>query len=103
MTLSEDMLAAADTIETLNAHYNYGEKVPWQASELRREAPFIADEEREEAERVNQVHDLAASIYEAMWGKPFDDCMDRDRYLATATVVVDCGWIKHECPDVDIA
>jgi hypothetical protein len=96
MTLSDEALAAADTIDKLNERYDYGPRVPWQASELRREAPYIADEERKEAEHINQIHDLAASIYEALWGESFNCTVEPERYLATARAIIECGWRKED-------
>lgn len=44
MSLAERMLAAADTLDELNALYDLGQHCPWTPVSLREEAPVVASE-----------------------------------------------------------
>lgn len=44
MSLAERMIAAADTLDELNALYNLGQYCPWAPASLREEAPVVASE-----------------------------------------------------------
>jgi hypothetical protein len=49
MSLSAEMLAAANAIDQLNHRYEFGVSCPWTADSLRHEATVVASEEHETA------------------------------------------------------
>lgn len=63
MTLSADILAAADTIDQLNRHMEFGDKSTWNATELRNIARAVEEEEQEAVQLEILTARLAMDIF----------------------------------------
>lgn len=89
MTLSQDILAAADTIDQLNKHMEFGDKSTWNASELRHVARAVEEEEQEAAQRKVTVAQLTMDI--------FNQCLLNGIDSQTlARSLIELGWRKVE-------
>jgi hypothetical protein len=98
LTLAQRMRLAAVTLEEFNRDHRdlYRIDAHWRPSELRREAEHVEAEEREKAEREDEVEELAQAIFNGSYsrlkwpGNPDHADLIR-RYAKSA---IDAGWHK---------
>lgn len=101
MTFSQDILAAADTIDKLNAHMQFGDRSHWNAHELRNTAKAIEQEEREEGEREEWVARLAMDLFNQWYPRERNDKTYTwqamgTRYRQIACALIESGWRPTE-------
>ncbi|OMC55438.1 hypothetical protein A5747_13700 [Mycobacterium sp. IS-836] len=96
--LAERMVDAAKTLEEASAHYGYPFPlhVHWSADDLRHEAPRVAEEEREAAEREAAIEEIARTIFSRMFpiAHPEDNPITMDVYRKIAAEILDIGYRK---------
>jgi hypothetical protein len=105
MTFSESILEAADTIDRLNAHMEFGDKSTWNATELRNVARAVEEEARELEEIVGQLSMDMFNIWYSELDPENGPLGNGHRELARK--LVQLGWRRGEpasgskIPDTD--
>jgi hypothetical protein len=93
--LADEMRRAADAIEKFNQRNPdiYHTDAEWSPSELRREAEHVDAEEREKAEREEQVEKLARDMFSTTIPSSGWDTSSQT-WLNRARKLVEKGWRK---------
>jgi hypothetical protein len=93
------MRIAADTLEDLAKHLEYRRPdfIVWSAKDLRNEAKYMEDEEKEADGREAMINELEEALYEARVKvasvDPFDSRAIRDA-RPIARILIENGWTK---------
>jgi hypothetical protein len=96
-TLAQRMRLAAVTLEEFNRDHRdlYSIDAHWRPSELRREAEHVEAEEREKAEREEQVEELARDVFNGSYQNlVWPDSTNANVYRKWARAAVENGWHK---------
>jgi hypothetical protein len=98
-TLPERMRLAADTIDEANTRIGGPTNGYWRPSELRKEADEVDAEDREAAEKADQVEVLSKELFTANYqnkGKRWDAVWPdvKEIYHRIANTLIESGWRK---------
>jgi thymidine phosphorylase len=90
MNLSQHILEAADTIDKVNAHMEFGDKSTWNATELRHVAKAVEEEEQEAEQHQVLARRLAMDIFNSGWKGQGSSS------LTLAETLIELGWRPNE-------